>query len=214
MSEYLEPYRRAVRVHGTAFESLLWLNRDYQERRFAALAEEVDLTGRVVADMGCGRGDFAAWLHAREVAYGGFVGVEAIEKLVVFCRERAQREGIPETAWIEADFARDQKVFRRLVKDHGVDTIFFSGSLNTFEQGEAQRVLDGAWNAVSSRRDGVLAFNFLSSMRRGEAIAETGPARRFDTLGMIRWTSERSPVFTVRHDYLGDHDATIVMRTD
>ena len=52
---YLEPYREAVRDHGPRFEALLWKNAEAQVARFRAAAEMVDLTGKVVADLGLRR---------------------------------------------------------------------------------------------------------------------------------------------------------------
>jgi len=212
VSDYLDPYRKAVRVHGAAFESLLWNSPEFQQTRFAALVDMIDPDARVIADMGSGRGDLAIWMHQHRVAYQRIIGVEAIEELLAYAQSRAEAEPIPRTTWVRADFAEDQAIFGELVRSHGADTFVFSGSLNTFSQRAACRVLHTAWTALERTPSGALAFNFLSGLHRQRGRNRTGPAHRFDTIEMIRWASSRTPVFAVRHDYLGDHDATIVMR--
>ena len=210
---YLEPYRLAVEHGGPGFESLLWNSKAGQEARFRVVRDTVDLTGRVVADLGCGRADFAAHLHHTGVEYGRYVGVEALPDLLAFCRDRAAKEPLPECIWLEGDFVSDHGLFKALVRTHGVDTLVFSGSLNTLEQPSALDVLGRAWDAISPVRDGALVYNFLSSMTRRGPHEDTGPAKRYDTPAMIGWALDRADSVALRQDYLGAHDATIVMRT-
>lgn len=213
MSEYLEPYRRAVREFGPGFESLLWNSEESQRARFGALAASVELADRTIADLGAGTGDLLAWLHGQGRAMRGYVAVEGVAELAERIRGRIDEEELPPSEVVEADFARDEHLFERLIDNHGVDLVFFSGSLNTFAEKLAKRVLERAWKACTRRTvpRAALAFNFLSDLRRDRARERGDPARRFDTLGLVRWAAERTPVFAVRHDYLGDHDATIVM---
>lgn len=213
MAEYLEPYRQAVRGFGTGFESLLWNSVRTQERRFEAMAQAADLTGRAIADLGSGRADFLAWLNARGVVYGRYVGVEAIDELLAFSRERAERERLPAATFLAADFAKDGGTFARLVGEHGVDTLTFSGSLNTFEEKLAKKTLERAWRAVADLEGGLLMFNFLSDVRRS-VKGTAPPAKRFRTVELIRWAFERTPRVVVRHDHLGDHDCLVAMHAD
>lgn len=210
MADYLEPYRKAVADGGATFESLLWKNRDYQQLRFAVFADSIDLTGRVVADMGCGRADLAVWLHAQGIEFGGYVGVEGVAELAAAAREEIAQHGIDSCEIVEADFAADSELAASLVRSRGVDTILFSGSLNTFDEDDAIAVLERTFAALS--RGGVLAFNFLSDQRR-EPRAATGPANRFDTVRLTAWALKQTESVVLRHDYLRDHDATIVMRS-
>lgn len=217
MAKYLRPYRDAVRAFGTGFEALLWNNERMQRRRFEVLVEQIDLSGRTVADMGAGRADLLAFLVERGVPARAYLGVEGVEELREFCvtraRERA-REGLwAAAAFPLADFVEEELIFQRLVREHRADTFLFSGSLNTLGEAIARRVLHRAWTALERVPGGAVAFNFLSDLRRARGEAG-GPAVRFDTLSMIRFAFERTPIVAVRHDYLGDHDCTIVMRRD
>ncbi len=210
-SPYLEPYREAVEAGGASFEALLWRNRDFQVKRFETIAGMADPTGRVVADMGCGRADLLAWMHAERVAYGKYVGVEGVPELLRFCRARAIDEKLPEATFVEADFAAADDVFSSLVSEHGVDMIVFSGSLNTFLQAQATAVLERAFGALGD--DGVLIFNFLSMRCPPEANPHPKPAHRFNPVELLDWALGRTRLTRLRHDYLMGHDATIAMRS-
>jgi ubiquinone/menaquinone biosynthesis C-methylase UbiE len=203
---------RVVERSGPCFEALLWRSRETQTERFRVISEVVDLTGLVVCDLGCGRADLAAWLAGEGVEYGRYIGVEAVEELIGFSRERAAREGLVDCEFVQADFAADEGLLERLARERGVECFIFSGSLNTMEQELAEAVLERAWRAV--RPDGRLVFNFLSDRDGGPMASDDdeGPARRFSTLRMVRWALERSRNVVFRHDYLEGQDATIAMR--
>lgn len=212
--DYLAPYAKAAKDLGPTFQSLLWRSPEAQRTRFDVIADlcalhPPGLTGRVVADMGCGLADFAARLHERGIEYGRYIGVEGIPSLAQAARDRA----LPECRIVEADFAADHRLFDALVENHGVELFAFSGSLNTFHTAGAQAVLERAWAATAALRGGQLVFNFLSDRAPADQAAKpTGPANRFDTTAMIAWALDRTPLVAVRHDYWHGHDATIWMR--
>ena len=207
---YLEPYREAVRQVGPRFEALLWNSVQTQEARFAALIDAIEPVGRTIADLGCGRADLAAWMTRQGVAPARYVGVDGLGEMIEFARDRAKDGSLGLTRFIHCDFVADGALFNRLVRRHHVDTLVFSGSLNTLEQGTARAVLDQAWRATSRRPGAILAFNFLSD--RSGRSDDTGPARRFDTIKMLQWAMERTPLVRFRQDYLAGNDAMIVMR--
>ena len=182
-----------------------------QQLRFDVMIDCCDLIGRVVVDLGSGLGDFALRLHERGVAYGRFVGIEGVEQLAAESRRRLSP--VPECAVIADDFVADAKLFSRLVKKERAEVLAFSGSLNTLEQPEAERVLGRAWDAISRVRGGQLVFNFLSDRNR-RVREPTGPAHRFDTHRLVGWALDRAPRVVLRHDYWGGHDATIWMAAE
>lgn len=215
----LDPYREAVEEHGTRFESLLWNSREFQVTRFGVIASMVDLTGRVIADIGCGRADFLVHLSCQGVQYGRYIGVDGLQEMVDFSRKRAKHDKLEEAAFHHADFAHDASLFKSLVKE-GAEVLAFSGSLNTFRQDEAIDVLERAWTALpDSGHAGIgkptgasLVFNFLAASARGTADDPTGPAHRFDTGFMLSWALKRTPRVALRTDYFPKgHDATIAM---
>ncbi|MEZ6235010.1 MAG: class I SAM-dependent methyltransferase [Phycisphaerales bacterium] len=244
-ASYLRPYRDAVEAAGPVFEALLWHSRAYQQVRFKVMTDAIRgviaaghasrrpaLDGRVVVDLGCGRGDYAAYLASEGIQIARYIGVEAVPELAVAARKTvaglrgqdaesdAEADEALDATIIEADFAADPVLIERLAAGGG-EVFTLSGSLNTMDEGLARAVLERAWRGVSRVRRGVLAFNFLSSAYEGglgsvATPARTGPdfggpARRFDTLAMIEWALTRSTSVAIRHDYLGGRDATIVM---
>lgn len=202
---YLEPYREAVRAHGPGFEALLWRSQEYQVTRFKVLAEVCRPKGAVLADMGAGRGDLMEFLQAAKQEPRLYVGVEGISELVESVSER-----FPGSRWETADFVRDAGLFTRLVREHGVDRVIFSGSLNTLDERTALAVLDRAWDALYGHEGAVLAFNFLSSAGRKRREA-TGPANRFNSGHVFKWAQRASGRMLFRQDYLGPHDATVAL---
>src|SRR4051812_31371963 len=111
---YLAPYMRIVEKAGPCFEALLWRSRETQSERFRVITETVDLTGRVVADLACGRAALPAWLASHGIEHGRYIGVDAVEEMVAFSRERAGREGLAECEFLAADFVADETLFDRL----------------------------------------------------------------------------------------------------
>ncbi len=209
-SDYLDPYRRAVRDGGARFESLLWHSPEAQQKRFDVMIDCCELLGRVVVDLGAGLGDLARRMHERGVEYGRYIGVEGVDPLAAEARRRLA--DLPECEIRSGDFVADATLFDRLVKHDRAEVFAFSGSLNTLEQSDAERVLDRAWDAVSRVRGGQLVFNFLSDRSR-RSREPTGPASRFDTHRLVGWALDRTPLVVLRHDYWGGHDATVWMGT-
>ncbi|MFI4897030.1 MAG: hypothetical protein ACIARR_04310 [Phycisphaerales bacterium JB059] len=210
---YLRPYQEAVEAFGPRFEALLWNRPETQRVRFEALVSMLELEGRTLADLGCGRADLAAFLRDRGIAYGRYLGVEGVHELCEACRVWARVEGLRDCVFHERDFVADERVFGHLVRDGGASVLVFSGSLNTLDPAHARRVLDRAWDAVRAVPGGTLAFNFLSD-RHGDPTRtdeDTGPARRFDTLALLDWAMRSTPRVRFRQDYLQGHDAAIVM---
>lgn len=204
MTDYLEPYRRAVRNFGPKFEATLWLSREKQQLRFEVIASMVDFRDAVVVDAGCGLGDLAEFLVTTGVRYRAYVGLEGVEELVT----EANARGLPHARFHCVDFVADPDAFTRLLPaGRSADIVVFSGSLNTLEESHAREVLAGAWNSCSR----ALVFNFLSQ-RGGEAASpDTGPARRFDPLTMLEWALNQTPRVRFRQDYMAGHDATIAL---
>jgi len=202
---YLEPYREAVRAHGPGFEALLWRSQEYQVKRFEVLAEVCRPKGRVLADMGAGRGDLLEYLRVVDQEPSTYVGVEGISELV----EPAQKR-FPDSQWVIADFVSDKGLFDRLTRDFAVSAVVFSGSLNTLDEHTALAVLDRAWDALHRLDGAVLAFNYLSSAGR-KRRESTGPANRFHSGHVFKWAQRASGRMLFRQDYLGPHDATVAV---
>lgn len=207
---YLDPYLAAAQAHGPGFEALLWHSPRAQRARFRVISNMARMTGRHLADIGCGNADLLLDLVQRRRAPAHYTGIDAVPATLDFARR--QTAHLPGVDFANHDFVQDQKLPARLVDD-GVDTIVFCGSLNTFPQHHAIEILARFWSALQTRPDAVLIFNFLSLRHNRERTPANPPAVRFEPADMTAWALDHTPLVTFRHDYLRGHDATVCMRT-
>lgn len=210
---YLQPYEDATRRGGAGFESQLWMSRDAQDTRFGVLCDLGRFDGRVVADLGCGVGDFPIYMqaHRPDAFPKSYIGIEGVHAMAVHARERIEHAGIGRTLIEVGDFVADESLPDLLVTDAGADVFVFSGSLNTLAQDRALVVLGRFWDALARSGRGTLMFNYLSLHHNKERTPANPPAVRFDPVAMLQWAIERTPLVQLRHEYLGGHDATMVM---
>lgn len=198
---YLDPYRQSVRDHGPRFEATLWASERSQRLRFEVFTQMCFLPGKRILDAGCSRGDFAAYLLEAGIAYGHFVGIDALPQVIDYAAGRR----LPRAEFHVGDFVRDPG----LLRTGSPQVICISGSLNTMDDEQIMAVLEGAWEAASQ----TLLFNFLPAQAHRRAPANLGPARRLDALWLLRWAMDRAAAVAYRQDYFPHaHDATIMMR--
>ena len=210
---YLQPYEDATRRGGAGFESQLWMSRAAQGTRFGVLCDLGRFGGRIVADLGCGIGDFPIYIreHRPDDFPKSYVGIEGVHAMAQHARERLKGEGIERTLIEVGDFVADESLPDLLVSDAGAEVFVFSGSLNTLPMDRALGVLDRFWHALAVSGRGTLVFNFLSLRHNKERTPALPPAVRFDPVLMLEWALERTGLVQLRHEYLQGHDATIVM---
>jgi hypothetical protein len=208
LPEYLAPYARAVAAYGTGFGSLLMTDHAWQAARFAVFARALDLRERAIADLGSGRADLLAWLERQHIGCRRYVAVEAVPEFHDFARSRSAPKQVA-AHFVHADFVREVELCERLVAEHELDTLLFSGSLNTLSEADALTVLDRAWRSLAEVRSAALGFNFLAG---GDAWPRpTTRLPRRETSRWFAWACERTPLVMFFQHYLGAHDATIVM---
>ena len=200
---YLRPYRHAAEHFGTEFAATLWHSPESQTLRFEVMASLVDLEHERVIDVGCGRADFAAYLIEHEIDYEKYIGVDAIDSMVEYARQR----NLPRCEFVVADVISHPEVLRELEPGY----ICLSGTLNTMEEAMARKLIEQCYSAA---RLGVV-FNFLSDRPHARWIGrDLGPARRFDTVAWIDWALSMSSRVTFTQDYFDGHDATICIHHD
>jgi SAM-dependent methyltransferase len=147
---YLRPYQNA-RDHGVkGFQALLWSSREGQAVRFEVIARALDLTGRTLLDVGCGRADLLVHLLERGTAPAHYTGLEMMPAAI----RSARRRRLADCRIVAGDFVREPETMAV-----GAEVVVFSGSLNTLSRPQFYRTLTAAW-AVARR---ALAFNFLCS---------------------------------------------------
>jgi SAM-dependent methyltransferase len=80
-------YADKVARHGYDHRGLGFRTRSSQEKRFEALLALGDLDGRTVLDVGCGFGDFLAYLQGRGIR-ARYTGMDICEPMIRRCHER------------------------------------------------------------------------------------------------------------------------------
>lgn len=200
---YLEPYRQAVQQFGPGFHSTLWSSPEAQRLRFDVLIDLAGLDDCVVLDAGCGTGDFAQHLLERGVDFRRYVGIDAVSELIGAAKAR----NLPRCEFRVADLVHDHSPLPEIAPDF----VCISGTLNTMDEATARDLVHDAFEAA---HQGVV-FNFLSDRTHERWDQhDTGPARRFDTVGWIQWALTHTSRVSFTQDYLDGHDATIMMRHD
>lgn len=198
---YLKPYHEAHADHGSDFKVTLWANERSQRLRFRVMTEMVFMLGKRVLDAGCSRGDFASFMHEKDISFESYVGVDAVEPVVDFASSRS----LPRSRFVVGDFVADAS-YLSIDKPQ---VIAISGTLNTMDDNTAITLLQNAWQATSE----TLVFNFLSDRVSEKAPTQTAPARRLPMLTLLDWATQQTPSVQMRQDYFRfGHDATIVMR--
>lgn len=198
--KYLEPYRQSHARHGAEFPVTLWASPQSQELRFRVFTEMCFLAGKRILDAGCGRGDLAAYLWHRQILYERYIGIDALEEVIVYARSR----NLPRAEFHAGDILLDPTVLRI----GQPQVICISGTLNTMTLEAATQVLENAWAAAEE----TLLFNFLSARCAAAAPRQEEPVHRMDPLYFLDWALKKTSQVQFRQDYFPHgHDATICM---
>ena len=80
-------YAEKVARHGYDHRGLGFRTRSSQEKRFEALLSLGDFHGRTLLDVGCGFGDFLAYLHENGIE-PRYIGLDICEPMIRRCLER------------------------------------------------------------------------------------------------------------------------------
>ena len=204
--DYLEPYRRARAELGDDFGVTLWARPETQTVRFDVFRDLAPFAGRRVLDAGCSRGDFAAYLIERDVAYAAFTGVDGVPEVIADARGR----GLARASFVVADFVREPGSLGADVPEaERPEVTVLSGTLNTMDWDTARAVLDAAWAGCGH----TLLFNFLSDRCGADAPPQKDPARRLPADRVLDWAWSQTWDVVFRQDYFAHgHDATVRMR--
>jgi SAM-dependent methyltransferase len=185
-------YAEKVRRYGFDHRGLGFRTRSAQEKRFEALLALGDFHGRRLLDVGCGFGDFLAFLHAREI-HPRYTGIDLCEPMIARCRDRfAAAEGIFKVS--------DVLAYR---PDEPYDYVVASGIFGLDAAGTRERIAPTLRRLLEWSGTGAAA-NFLSarSPAKAEARVYVEPAEMLETaLGL-------TPAVRLDHSYL-PNDFTI-----
>ena len=104
------------------YDVLDWASAEAQQIRFAVLADNVELNGKTLLDVGCGLGDLYAYLKSRGISVD-YCGVDLLAEMT-----GAAAGKNPDAKFISGDiFAPDSKT---LAPNERFDVVFCSGMLN------------------------------------------------------------------------------------
>lgn len=187
-------YEEQVRRYGYSFRALGFGRRASQEKRFLAALALGDFHGRRVLDVGCGFGDFLAWLHARGIR-PDYTGIDLVRPAIERCRARF--EGT------DARFlVGDALTF---VKGEPYDYVVASGIFGYNARDTRERVRPTLEHLFSLARVGI-AVNFLS--RRA---ATRSPGRLYlHPSDVLQFALELTPAVKLDHTYL-PNDFTVCL---
>jgi len=132
-----------------SFEIADWGDAASQRKRFEVLADNVDLAGTSLLDVGCGTGDLSAFLAQRRLD-ADYLGVDLLDKMIAEARRRH-----PAAAFECLDpFDPASLVGRRF------NVVFASGVFN-LDTGNSREFLPVGIDRLLGLADGTLVFNLL-----------------------------------------------------
>lgn len=185
-NETVRWYADKVRRYGYDHRGLGFRNRSSQDKRFEALLSLGELDGRSVLDVGCGFGDFLAFLDQRGIR-ARYTGLDVCAPMIQRCRERFEGR--------DAEFA----VADVLEFDPGeqFDFVVASGIFGLDATGARERIRPTIARMFGWSRTG-MAANFLST--RSPAPAE---GRVYvDPCDALAMGFELTPSARIDHTYL------------
>jgi len=186
-NETVRWYEDKVRRFGFDHRGLGFRTRTSQERRFDALLAVGELDGRSVLDVGCGFGDFLAFLEQRGIR-ARYTGLDVCAPMIERCK--AVYAGRRDASFEVADVLDYEP-------DRTYDYVFASGIFGLDAPGARERIRPTLARMFSWCRVG-MAANFLSS--RSPVPAE---GRVYvDPCEALAMGFELTPAARLDHNYL------------
>lgn len=142
-------YEPRIDPNAESFEIADWGDAASQTKRFEALIELVDLTGRSLLDVGCGTGDLWAFLARRGLGVD-YLGVDLLEKMIAEAHRRH-----PAAAFECVDPFDPTSLAGR-----SFNVVFASGVFN-LDTGNSREFLPGGIRRLLDLADEALVFNLL-----------------------------------------------------
>lgn len=187
-------YEEHIRRFGFGFRALGFGRRDSQEKRFAAALGLGDLHGKRVLDVGCGFGDFLAWLHARGIE-PDYTGIDIVRPSIERCRARFKGSN--------ARFLIGDAL--TFVKGEPYDYVVASGIFGYNARDTRERVRPTLEHLFSLAHIG-MAVNFLSCR-----APTRSPGRLYlEPADVLQFALELTPAVKLDHSYL-PNDFTVCL---
>ena len=145
-------YLAALKKYGIDAKALCWNTKEHQYTRFEVLRRALpkDIKNLVVADAGCGLGDFWIFLQEREETPLRYIGIESLEPFAQIAKKRTKQEIL----------------YLDILTDTLPDADFYvcSGTLNTLTSFESFLFVK---KCLDASKEGVI-FNFLYGDKESE----------------------------------------------
>ena len=189
-------YENRIHPQQESYRVLDWASSKSQQLRFRILADNVDLDGRSILDVGCGLGDLWGYLKRREIP-AEYTGVDLLEEMLA---EAARRH--PGATFVRGDVFREPDPFA----GRQFDVVFGSGIFN-LNLGNNHAFLPRAISRLLELSREHVVFNLLHARMPG-----TDPTYAYYNPEEVRLAMEGKPVeYEIVDDYLGN-DFTVICR--
>jgi SAM-dependent methyltransferase len=172
-----------VERYGDSVEALDWSSRATQAKRFEVLSDIVLSSGNSVLDVGCGQGDFYAWLKASGIE-PNYAGIDLTPAMIEMARQRFP------AARFEIRTAAD-------ILDLGTWDYIIASGLFYLRKHQPFAYLCATVTGLFAQCRNGLAFNCLSSSLKTVEDGEyrESPARVFEFCRTL------TPLVSLHHDY-------------
>lgn len=187
--------RDAWRRFGFHPNALFWSNREIQETRFRILLESGMQSGDSLLDVGCGFGDFSAWLEGQGIAVL-YTGIDLSPELLA-----EGRRHYPALNLVEGD------LFEFDPEPGSYDWVTLSGTLNRDHGDDGEYARATIRRMYDTCRKGI-AFNLLDA--RHEWTRGRWDLQSFHPDEIAELASELSSDFKIRDGYLSN-DFTVLI---
>ena len=179
-------YADKVRRYGFDHRGLGFRTAGSQVRRFEALLALGDFDGATLLDVGCGFGDFLAFLHARGIR-PQYTGIDLCEPMVARCRERFGDE--------EASFEVSDALAYEPARSF--DYVVASGIFGLDAAGTRERIEPTLARMLAWSRQGAAA-NFLSARTPAQAAGRV----YVEPTDLLAAALRLTPAVRLDHGYL------------
>lgn len=147
IKSYYEP---KIRENPNDSAKLGWESEEAQKLRFSVLADNIDLNGKSLLDVGCGLGNLYSYLSERDIN-ALYSGVDLLEEMVICAKEK----------YPEAEFFCDDVFEGKFSESNKYDVIYSSGIFNLNLVNNLEFLEKALGKFISMARIAVV-FNLLS----------------------------------------------------
>jgi len=175
--------------------ALFWSNQEIQELRFKILLEAGISSGQTLLDIGCGFGDFSAWLESQGVTVD-YTGIDLSAELLAEGQRRYPKIKLQES-----------ELFEFNPSDNSYDWITLSGTLNRDHGDNGEYAISIIHRMYPACRIGI-AFNLLDA--RHQWTHGRHDLQSFFPEEIEKLAAELSPYYRIRDGYLSN-DFTVMI---